>query len=63
MNQEIRVERTLSGETDQRGISQAIVVAVILAIITGGVWSLYMTDAPYHPEVTRSENGITQSFD
>lgn len=44
---------------DRRGISQFIFICVVLAIIVGGIWSLYMDNAPYHPEVTRTDNGIT----
>ncbi len=29
--------------------SQVMFVTVGLAIIVGGSWSLYMSDAPYHP--------------
>lgn len=43
---------------DGRGVSQLIFVAVTLAITMGGVWSLYMGDAPYHPEISRLDSGI-----
>lgn len=35
---------------DRRGISQLIFVLVGIGIISGGLWSLYMADAPYHPQ-------------
>jgi hypothetical protein len=31
--------------------SHLIFVAVGLAIIVGGLWLLYVSDAPYHPDV------------
>ena len=39
------------------GRSQAIFIAVGLAIVLGGLWMLYGSDGPYHPEgpVTRGE--------
>ena len=33
------------------GRSQAIFVAVGLVIVLGGLWLLYQSDGPYHPEV------------
>ena len=38
-----------------RGFSQFLFIAVGLAIIIAGLWSLYMGDAPYHPEVGQGE--------
>jgi len=32
-------------------LSQALFVLAGLAIIAGGIWTLYMSNAPYHPEV------------
>ncbi|MEM6938942.1 MAG: hypothetical protein AAF943_00690 [Pseudomonadota bacterium] len=32
-----------------RLLPQALVIGVGVAIIVSGAWSLYMTDAPYHP--------------
>ncbi len=43
---------------DGRGVSQLIFVAVTLAITMSGIWSLYMADAPYHPEISRLESGV-----
>ncbi len=39
------------------GRSQAIFIAVGLAIVLGGLWMLYGSEGPYHPEgsVTQSE--------
>ena len=42
---------------DQRGFSQAVFVLIGMMIIVAGLWSLYMGDAPYHPEVSGSERG------
>lgn len=40
-----------------RGFSQFLFIAIGLAIIISGLWSLYMDEAPYHPEV--SQGGAT----
>jgi hypothetical protein len=33
-----------------RVAGQVVILTVTLAIIAAGLWSLYMTDAPYHPD-------------
>lgn len=38
--------------------SQTMFVLTGLAIIAGGLWNLYMSDAPYHPKVVSSEGEI-----
>ena len=43
-----------------RGLSQFLFVAVGLAIIIGGLWTLYMDDAPYHPVVPVEGAGVSQ---
>ena len=48
---------------DQRGISQAVFVLIGILIIVAGLWTLYMGDAPYHPEVTGSESGDSLTSD
>ena len=42
---------------DNKGVTQVIFVLAGLGIIAGGLWSLYMGDAPYHPQddVTRGD--------
>lgn len=46
--------------SDQRGLSQFLFVTAGIAIILGGLWTLYMGDAPYHPnEVTQSIGGMS----
>ena len=39
------------------GRSQAIFVTIGLAIVLGGLWLLYQSEGPYHPDdpVTRSQ--------
>jgi len=46
---------------DRRGFSQIVFVMFGLAIIVGGIWTLYMGDAPYHPQdfVTRDSLSLT----
>ncbi|MGC1505214.1 MAG: hypothetical protein WA782_13880 [Sulfitobacter sp.] len=51
-------------ETDRnRGVAQVIFVLTGLAIIIGGIWSLYMADAPYHPQdqVSRDSVSLTEN--
>lgn len=45
---------------DGKGLSQAIFVLIALGIIVGGLWSLYFSDAPYHPQndVSRSDTQL-----
>lgn len=45
---------------DGKGLSQAIFVLVTLGIIIGGLWSLYSSIAPYHPQdgVSRNETQL-----
>tara|TARA_R110002124_G_scaffold100496_2_gene247445 strand:- start:944 stop:1093 length:150 start_codon:yes stop_codon:yes gene_type:complete len=38
-------------QKDKRGLSQAIFIAVGIAIILGGLWVLYQSSAPYHPDI------------
>jgi hypothetical protein len=45
--------------SDPRIISQAIFIAFSLIVSAGGVWSLYMADAPYHPEVSQAAFSMT----
>ncbi|WP_025055507.1 hypothetical protein [Sulfitobacter noctilucicola] len=57
MKQEDNAAQTPSGSKDRRGFSQIIFILIGLGIIGGGLWTLYMGDAPYHPEdvVTRGD--------
>lgn len=56
MKQKVKPARTLSGNTDRRGFSQVVFVMIGLGIILGGLWTLYMGDAPYHPEDQGPQN-------
>ena len=47
----------------QRGVSQAVFVFVGLGIILGGLWYLYMGDAPYHPADEVSRGTIHYAYD
>ena len=51
-----------AGDGD-RALGQFFFVAIGLAIIIGGLWSLYMGDAPYHPEITGSDSGMVLTTD
>ena len=48
---------------DKRGLSQAIFIAVGLAIILSGLWFLYQSNAPYHPETSGAEGEIYLATD
>ena len=54
---------TAPGNGRERGVSQFLFIVIALAIIIGGLWSLYMNDAPYHPEVSQGNAGITVATD
>jgi hypothetical protein len=55
MDRQEKPARKPSETTDTRGLSQVVFVLGGIAIIVGGLWMLYMGDAPYHPQdqVTR----------
>ncbi len=63
MNQNANPARTLSVSTDRRGLSQAVFVMIGLGIISGGLWTLYMGDAPYHPEDQVSRDSVFLASD
>lgn len=48
---------------DKRGLSQAIFIAVGIAIILGGLWFLYQSTAPYHPDTSGAEGEIFLATD
>lgn len=50
-------------KNDNRSLSQAIFILVGLAIIAGGLWVLYQSTAPYHPDVSGVEGEIYLSTD
>lgn len=57
-------ESQVSERTDAgRGVSQAIFIIVGLGIILGGLWYLYMGDAPYHPTDEVSRGTIHYAYD
>lgn len=55
MGRQEKPARKPSETADKRGMSQVVFILTGLAIIAGGIWTLYMGDAPYHPQdqVTR----------
>ena len=64
MSTQIQTKQSLPSNDADLGRSQAIFVAVGLAIILGGLWLLYSNTGPYHPDVPVSENvvqGVTDS--
>lgn len=63
MNQQVSYTRTPSVDGNGRGLSQTLFVLIGLGIITGGLWTLYMADAPYHPEVPVAESQIFLASD
>jgi hypothetical protein len=54
MEQSIPALRTGAGAKQASLLSQALFLAGALTIIAAGSWSLYMQDAPYHPEAGES---------
>lgn len=53
---------TPSAPRDYRGFTQVLFVSAGMLIIVGGLWTLYMGDAPYHPnEVSQFDGGMTTS--
>lgn len=44
-------------------LSQTLFVLVSITIIVGGLWTLYMGDAPYHPEVSATQGEIFLASD
>ena len=44
---------------DKRGVAQFVFVLTGLVIIAGGIWTLYMADAPYHPQDQVTRDGIS----
>lgn len=54
-------QKSLAGGTpsvarDDRGLSHFVFIAVGVAIVVGGLWMLYMADAPYHPSIPVTED-------
>lgn len=58
MAQQIMDNGTPSGGDGNRGMSQTIFILVALGIIIAGGWSLYMDDAPYHPQAPLIESQL-----
>ncbi|MEP5731534.1 MAG: hypothetical protein ABJL67_19420 [Sulfitobacter sp.] len=58
MNSEIKGKSTPPAKPDARGWSQVVFVLIGVGIIAGGLWSLYMGNAPYHPEDNVTQNGV-----
>ena len=63
MIQKEKAARIPSENVDRRGLSQLVFVVLGLGIITGGMWSLYMDDAPYHPDGHPTHGEILVSSD
>ncbi len=63
MNQSTSAARDLTNKPDRRGITQFLFVISGVGIIVGGLWSLYMGNAPYHPEDTVTRSGVFLASD
>ncbi|GAA6175741.1 hypothetical protein [Sulfitobacter pacificus] len=63
MDQQEKFAREPSETADGRAVSQIVFVLIGMAIIVGGIWTLYMGNAPYHPqdEVTRESTPLIGS--
>lgn len=55
--------QTPSKFDDNRGMSQAIFVLAALGIISAGLWTLYMGDAPYHPADVATQSDFSMISD
>lgn len=51
MNKQGKSARSPSVKTDESNRSQSVFIAVGLAIVIGGLWLLYDTEGPYHPDI------------
>lgn len=58
MNQHVSAAQSPSGMPADRRMSERVFVFIGMAIVLGGLWMLYMGDAPYHPEGGTAENHI-----
>ncbi|WP_281992898.1 hypothetical protein [Sulfitobacter geojensis] len=60
MDRQEKPAREPSETAEKRGMSQVVFVLTGLGIIAGGIWTLYMGDAPYHPQdqVTRDSSSL-----
>lgn len=47
-----------SPHASARILAQVLFFTVAFTIIIDGLWSLYMSDAPYHPDIVMSESEI-----
>ena len=51
MNTEVKGKSPARDEDANLGRSQAIFMAIGVAIILGGLWLLYGNTGPYHPDI------------
>ncbi|MFT6674926.1 MAG: hypothetical protein ACJAVM_001112 [Sulfitobacter sp.] len=63
MSYQGNVGRIPSVEPDNRGFSQMVFVCVGVTIVVGGLWLLYQSTAPYHPDVPISEGSSVQAVE
>lgn len=63
MDQRISASRIPSGNSDDRRISEKIFIFVGMTIVLGGVWMLYMGNAPYHPDAEALDMTIQITVD
>jgi hypothetical protein len=61
MNKQDKSPRLPSVRTDESNRSQNIFIAVGLAIVVGGLWMLYDTDGPYHPDIPVTDTVINST--
>ncbi len=50
MSDQVKTPKASSASDADLGRSQAVFIAIGLAIVMGGLWLLYQSDGPYHPE-------------
>jgi hypothetical protein len=63
MNKQNKKARLPSVRTDETNRSQIVFIAVGLAIVIGGLWLLYDTDGPYHPDIPVTDTTINGTYD
>ncbi|MGC1496253.1 MAG: hypothetical protein WA790_10615 [Sulfitobacter sp.] len=63
MNERVKTAKLPSTRTDETNKSQTVFIAVGLAIVLGGLWLLYDTDGPYHPDIPVTDTLVHETVD
>ena len=63
MDQRISAGRTPSNQNADRGMSEKLFIFAGLTIVLGGIWMLYMGNAPYHPDINAIDTQVLITVD